>query len=163
MRPLSLRLRLTLIYAALSVLVLAGFGALFYRTLAARLERSLDQDLDERAAALRGYLRFPGGRPQLVFDQNDPEEAFFIRTATRYFQVMDAASGEVLIQSRAGRRSRLPRRPASRCRWAAGRCGFDRQRRLWGEFVPDRSAARTTRDAHRGAPGLGPATGGAAS
>ncbi len=99
MKPLSLRLRLTLIYAGLSALALAGFGAVFYRTLAVRLERSLDQDLDERAAALRGYLRFPGGRPQLVFDQKDPEEAFFIRTATRYFQVLDASSGEVVLQS----------------------------------------------------------------
>jgi heavy metal sensor kinase len=99
MKPLSLRLRLALIYAVLSAVVLAGFGAVFYRSLAARLERGLDQDLEERAAALRGYLRFPGGRPQLVFDQNDPEEAFFIHTATRYFQVMDATSGEVLVQS----------------------------------------------------------------
>lgn len=99
MRPLSLRLRLTLFYAALSALVLAGFGALFYRTLAVRLERSLDQELDERGAALRGYLRFPGGRAQLVYDDKDPEEAYFIRTATRYFQVLDASSGEVLLQS----------------------------------------------------------------
>jgi heavy metal sensor kinase len=99
MKPLSLRLRLTLIYAGLSAMVLVGFGTLFYRTLAVRLERSLDQELDERAAALRGYLRFPGGRPQLVFDAKDPQEAFFIRTATRYFQVLEASSGEVLIQS----------------------------------------------------------------
>ena len=99
MKPLSLRVRLTLFYAGLSALVLAGFGAIFYRTLSVRLERSLEQELDERAAALRGYLRFPGGRPQLVFDEKDPEEAFFIRTATRYFQVLDASTGEVLIQS----------------------------------------------------------------
>ena len=99
MKPLSLRLRLTLIYAGLSAMVLVGFGMLSYRTLAIRLETSLDQELDERAAALRGYLHFQGGGPQLVFDAKDPEEAFFIRTATRYFQVLDAASGEVLIQS----------------------------------------------------------------
>src|ERR1700687_1490721 len=99
MKPLSLRLRLTLIYAGLSAMVLVGFGTLFYRTLAVRLERSLDQELDERAAALRGYLRFPGGRPQLVFDAKDPQEAFFIRTASRYFQVLEASNGEVLIQS----------------------------------------------------------------
>src|SRR5262249_12784842 len=89
----------TLIYAALSVLALAGFSGLFYRTLAMRLDRNLDQELDERAAALRGYLHFPNGRPQLVFDDRDPEEAFFIKTATRYFQVLDATSGEVLLQS----------------------------------------------------------------
>jgi heavy metal sensor kinase len=99
MKPLSLRLRLTLIYAALTALVLAGFGALFYRTLAARMDRSLDQELDERAAALRGYLHFPNGRPQLVYDEKDPEEAFFIRTATRYFQVLDPADAEILVQS----------------------------------------------------------------
>lgn len=99
MKPLSLRLRLTLIYAALSAVVLAGFGGVFYRTLALRMERNLDQDLDERAAALRGYLRFPNGRPQLSFDAKDPEEAFFIRTATRYFQVLDPSDGEILLQS----------------------------------------------------------------
>ena len=99
MKPLSLRLRLTLIYAGLSAMVLVGFGMLSYRTLAIRLETSLDQELDERAAGLRGYLRFPSGSPQLVFDAKDPEEAFFIRTATRYFQVLDASTGEILIQS----------------------------------------------------------------
>ena len=99
MKPLSLRLRLTLIYAALSAAVLVGFGVLSYRTMAIRLDRSLDQELDERAAALRGYLRFPGGRPQLVYDVKDPQEAYFIRTATRYFQILDVSNGEVLAQS----------------------------------------------------------------
>ncbi len=99
MKPLSLRLRLTLFYAGLSALVLAGFGALFYRTLQARLERNLDQELAERAAALRGYLKFPEGRPVLAYDHSDPEEAYFIRTATRYFQVLDAGDGGVVIQS----------------------------------------------------------------
>ena len=99
MRPLSLRLRLTLIYAALSAMVLVGFGIVSYRTMAIRLEGSLDQELNERAGALRGYLRFPGGRPQLVYDVKDPQEAYFIRTATRYFQILDVSNGEVLAQS----------------------------------------------------------------
>ena len=99
MKLLSLRLRLTLFYAVLSAVVLAGFGALFYRTLEMRLERSLDQELEERAAALRGYLRFTGNHAQLVFDAKDPEEAYFIRIATRYFQVLEVANGAVLMQS----------------------------------------------------------------
>lgn len=99
MKPLGLRLKLTLIYAGLFALVLSGFGALFYHILAVRLDTSVNDELDERAAGLRGYLHFKEGKPVLVFNPNDPEESYFIHTATRYYQVYDS-TGQLLEQSR---------------------------------------------------------------
>ena len=34
-----------------------------------------------------------------MFDSNDPEEALFVRTATRYYQIYDLATGELVHQS----------------------------------------------------------------
>jgi heavy metal sensor kinase len=98
-KPLSLRTRLAFFYSVVFALLLTGFGALFHQVLAFRLEKAFDQELIERAAALRGYLRFESGQPRLDFDVADPDEGFFIRTATRYFQVYDLASGKLLTQS----------------------------------------------------------------
>lgn len=58
------------------------------------------KELEERAAALRGYLRFREGRPELVFKEDDAEEAHFIHDATRYYQVFNALTGELIVQSR---------------------------------------------------------------
>ena len=99
MKPLGVRTKLALFYAVVVGVVLSLLGALFYNTLTLRLERSLNAELDERAAALRGYLVFKDGRPTLHYNTDDPEESYFIRTATRYYQVYDAASGELLVQS----------------------------------------------------------------
>jgi two-component system OmpR family sensor kinase len=98
-KPLSLRTRLAFFYSVVFALLLAGFAAVFYQVLAFRLEKAFDQELIERAAALRGYLRFDNGQPSLAFDATDPDEGFFIRTATRYFQVYDLATGKLLTQS----------------------------------------------------------------
>ena len=99
MRPLGVRTKLALFYAVVVGVVLSLLGALFYNTLTLRLERGLNAELDERAAALRGYLVFKDGRPVLHYNTDDPEESYFIRTATRYYQVYDATSGELLVQS----------------------------------------------------------------
>lgn len=99
MKPLGLRLKLTLFYGALFALVLSGMGALFYHILAVRLDSSVNDELDERAAGLRGYLRFKEGKPVLAYNEKDPEETYFVHTATRYYQVYDS-EGELLEQSR---------------------------------------------------------------
>lgn len=100
MKPLGLRTKLTLFYAGVFALVLSGFGGLFYQILAVRLEASVNEELEQRAAGLRGYLRFPNGQPVLTYNLDDPEEAYFIRTTTRFYQVHDATSGQLLVQSR---------------------------------------------------------------
>jgi heavy metal sensor kinase len=99
MKPLKLRTKLTLIYAAVFTLLLAGVSALFYKLLEYQLDKALAQELTERADALRGYLRFEGDRPRFVFDASDPDEASFVTTATRYFQIYDADSGALIARS----------------------------------------------------------------
>jgi len=99
MKTPSLRAKLTAFYAIVVSVLLTGFALLYYRVLSVDLNQALTQELVETAAALRGYLRFDSGKPVLVYDDADPEQAAFIRTAARYFQVYDAATGELLAQS----------------------------------------------------------------
>jgi heavy metal sensor kinase len=77
-----------------------GLGLLAYRTLASRLVNGLDEQLEEMATGLRGYLHFHDGKPELVADPNDPEQMFFVQSAGRYVEVYDADSGQLLYQSR---------------------------------------------------------------
>ncbi len=99
MKPLKLRTKLTLIYAAVFTLLLAGVSALFYNLLEYQLDRSLAQELSERADALRGYLRFEASQPRFIYDNSDPDEASFVATATRYYQIYDASSGALIVRS----------------------------------------------------------------
>ena len=98
MKSLGIRARLTLFYALLSALVLSAFSGLFYHSLAARLDHSVNDELDQRAAALRGYLHFEDGKPVLVYNPDDPEESYFIHTTTRFYQVF-SGDGQLLMQS----------------------------------------------------------------
>jgi heavy metal sensor kinase len=67
--------------------------------------RQLDADatanLHELAAGIHGYLRFDSGAPELMFDRDDPEQAAFVREATRYYQIFEADSGRQVFQSEA--------------------------------------------------------------
>jgi heavy metal sensor kinase len=99
MKPLKLRTKLTLFYAASIALLLSIAGALFYNLLSYQLDRDLRDELEERTAGLRGYLRFEGEGVKLVYDRTDPEEAYFVDTATRYYQIYDAASGAMIARS----------------------------------------------------------------
>jgi heavy metal sensor kinase len=98
-KPLKLRTRLTVFYGAVFALLLASASTLFYRVLVYQTDKDLREELNERAAALRGYLHIEEGRATLVYDENDPEEAFFIGNATRYYQVYDVQSGEMVVRS----------------------------------------------------------------
>jgi heavy metal sensor kinase len=98
-KPLGLRTKLTLAYASILALLLAGFGWFFYHALALRLEKAANEELEERAAGLRGYLRFQDGKPEFDYDPDDPEQAYFVRTATRYYRVYDVNTGELLVES----------------------------------------------------------------
>ncbi len=96
---LTLRSRLTLVYTALFGLLLLAISITSYRVLAYRLDADVTANLAELTTGLHGYLRFGEGPPAVVFDPADPEEAAFVEEATRYYQVFDATSGEVLVQS----------------------------------------------------------------
>jgi hypothetical protein len=95
----GLRLKLTLLYTAILAVVLAGLFAIAYYVLANQIDATATDELVERATALKGYLHFENNRPILTFDANDPEVAFFVRTATRYYQIYDFATAEILEQS----------------------------------------------------------------
>ncbi|MGA2264018.1 MAG: hypothetical protein ABSH28_21615, partial [Acidobacteriota bacterium] len=75
MKPPKISTKLTLFYTVVFTLFLAGVSALFYNLLEYQLDKALRDDLEERAAALRGYLNFDEGEPQLEYDVSDPEEA----------------------------------------------------------------------------------------
>ncbi len=99
MKQLGLRTRLTLIFslvfAGILILIIGGS----YRILKFRLDENLRQELRERVAGLRGYLHFQNGKPQFEYDANDPDEAFFVESSTHYYQIFNAATGELVDQS----------------------------------------------------------------
>lgn len=96
----GLRTKLTLLYAVLFAAVLGLMGWFFSRTVAGRMDTGVTEELDQRAAGLRGYINFVDGKPTLVYDRDDPEETHFIRLATRFYQMYDAHDGHLIEQSR---------------------------------------------------------------
>ncbi len=99
MKQLGLRTRLTLIFSLVVTGILLLFTGLSYRILQFRLDENLRQELRERSAGLRGYFHFVDGKPVFQYDANDPDEAFFVETSTRYYQIFDHRSGELIDQS----------------------------------------------------------------
>jgi heavy metal sensor kinase len=99
MKPLKLRTKLTLFYAIVFTLLLAAVSMLFYQLFKFQLDRALAEELNDRSAGLRGYLRFENGQPRLVYDASDPEQASFIATTTRYFQIYDGTSCAMITRS----------------------------------------------------------------
>jgi heavy metal sensor kinase len=109
---LTLRSRLTLLYTALFVVLLAVIAAVSYRVLAYQLDADVSASLTELTTGLHGYLRFPNDLPIVVFDQTDAAQAAFVEEATRYYQIFDARTGELIAQSDALRPLGLEFTPA---------------------------------------------------
>ena len=99
MRPLQLRTSLAIAYTAILSVVLTAVSLGFHSALVRQLDATLAGALEEKARALHRYLRFERGAPVLTFNPQDPEEAVFVADATRYYQVYDANSGRLLVQS----------------------------------------------------------------
>ena len=99
MKPIALPTQLALLYTMAFAVVLSALSLFFYNTLASRLDSDVTEELESNANGLRGYLRFPNHVPTLVFDDRDPEQVNFVRTAGRYYELYDAATGELLLQS----------------------------------------------------------------
>ena len=100
MRRRGLRFKLTVLYTTIFSVLLSGFFVFAYYLLANQLEATATDELLERATGLKGYLRFQNGAPTLVFDADDPDVAYFSRTATRYYQIYDYRSGDLVHQSK---------------------------------------------------------------
>lgn len=99
MKPVKLRTKFTLIYTGIFALLLAGTIASFYNLFAYQLNKDLTEELGERAVAVRNFLRLEGGRVRLVYDATDPDVAYFVSLATRYYQIYDIGSGKLIARS----------------------------------------------------------------
>jgi heavy metal sensor kinase len=120
MRPLTLRIKLTLFYSITVSVLLTGFALVYYRVLSVGLDRDLTQEVIDRTSGLRGYLRFEEGLPAFAYDPNDPDEVSFISTATRYYQVYEIRNGTVLAESDELRASGVQYSPQDLARYAQG-------------------------------------------
>jgi len=98
---LPLRTRLTLIYTAILALLVTALSVTYYRVLALQLDADATADLGELTSGLHGYLHVEDGQPVLVYDKTDPDQVAFVEAASRYYQVFDADTAELLAQSTA--------------------------------------------------------------
>ena len=99
MRPLPLRTTLTLVYAVVLAVILTAEAYAHHAALKRELDSSVTERLDDKARALHGYLRFSGRDVSLAYNTEDADAAAFIADATRYYQVFDATSGQLLTES----------------------------------------------------------------
>jgi heavy metal sensor kinase len=95
----TLRTRLTLFYSGVLTLLLTTLGIVYYHAFARQLDVDANTTLNEITSGVHGYLRFERGMPILDYDRGDPAQASFIEEATRYYQVYDAKTGRLLVQS----------------------------------------------------------------
>jgi heavy metal sensor kinase len=98
---IALRTRLTVFYTAVFALLLTSMSVLAYRALASQLDADATDALTRLTKGLHGYLRFEDGVPTVAFDAGDDDAAAFIHDATRYYQIYDANTGVLLVQSEA--------------------------------------------------------------
>jgi len=98
-KPLMLRTRLALSFAVILASLLTALGIVYYRTLAAQLDAEATTELGVITSAMHGFLRFDGDVPAVSYDKNDPEEASFVERATRYYQIYDVSTGQLLLAS----------------------------------------------------------------
>ena len=96
---LSLQTRLILLSTVTFAVLLAVISVASYRLLARQLDLDASADLAELTTGLHGYLHFEGGASAIVYDDQDADQAAFVHEATRYYQIYDAASGQLLVQS----------------------------------------------------------------
>ncbi len=102
---LSLRTRLTVVYTAVFGLLLTAISLVSYEVLARQLDTDATASLMELTSGLHGYLKFDNGIPTVSYDLVDADEAAFVHEATRYYQIFDADSGQLIVQSRSDRTS----------------------------------------------------------
>jgi heavy metal sensor kinase len=100
MKPLGLRPKLTILYTAVFTILLAAILIVTYYLLSNALAAELNEELRERTAALRAYLRYEDDKPVVAFDATDPEVASLMRAPTRYYQIYDLSDGDLVDQSR---------------------------------------------------------------
>jgi len=96
---LTLRARLTVLYTVVFGLLLIALGAVSYRVLKQQLDSDATATLIELTTGLHGYIEFDTGKPEIVYDSSDPEEAAFVQRATRFYQIYDGVTDALIDQS----------------------------------------------------------------
>jgi heavy metal sensor kinase len=96
---LTLRARLAVIATIVSGLLLGGLSVVSYNVLARWLDEDVTARLTELTDGLHGYLRFEGDAPTVEYNANDTDQVSFVHEATRYYQIYEADSGRLLVQS----------------------------------------------------------------
>jgi heavy metal sensor kinase len=96
---LALRTRLTVFYTIVFGVLLTAIAAVSYRALAQQLDSDATAGVIELTNGLHGYLHFENGPPEVQYDSSDPQETAFVQRATRFYQIYDAATGALLVQS----------------------------------------------------------------
>ena len=99
LRPVKLRTKLALGYALLFAVLLGSGGTAVYHLMALRLTTEADDNLVDHLAGLWGYIQFRDGTPVVLHDPNNNYVTYFLREATRYYQLYDAESGALLLES----------------------------------------------------------------
>ena len=96
---LTLRARLAAISTVVFGLLLAALSVVSYSVLARRLDGDVTERLTQLTDGLHGYLRFDSGVPSVEFDAADSDQAAFVQEATRYYQIYDVSTGQLLVES----------------------------------------------------------------
>lgn len=98
-KPRKLRTKLALGYALLFALILGTAGAAVHHLMTLRLTAEADDNLVDHLAGLWGYIQFRDGKPVVLHDPKNTYVTYFLREATRYYQLYDAESGSLLLDS----------------------------------------------------------------
>jgi heavy metal sensor kinase len=99
LKRLKLQTKLALGYALLFALLLGIAGAAVHHLMALRLTTEADDNLVDHLAGLWGYIEFRDGKPVVLQDPKNTYVTYFLREATRYYQLYDAGSGSLLLES----------------------------------------------------------------
>ena len=95
----TLRTRLAVGSTVVFGLLVGGVSIVTYQVLAGWLDDDVTVRVEELARGLHGLLRLDGDRASVRVAPEDDEQAAFVREATQYYQVYDAASGRLLAES----------------------------------------------------------------
>jgi heavy metal sensor kinase len=98
-KPLPLRNSLTLVYTAILAVMVSALALSTHSMFVHQLDAAATTSLEEKARGLHGYLQFKDGVPVLDYDRSDADSAAFVDDATDYYQVYDARTGRLLVQS----------------------------------------------------------------
>jgi len=96
---LTLRARLSVIATVVSGLLLAGLSVVSYNVLARWLDADVNTRLTQLVDGLHGYLDLDDEVPSVAFNSSDNDQASFVHEATRYYQIFDGRTGQLLVAS----------------------------------------------------------------